>query len=222
MQVLSKILMVLFLVATPFLIYGFGKETLKIITEISYKDSRWIAFGVGFLSFFPINAVASRLFTSIWSYLQTLEHELTHVIIGLFFLKIPTSIKVTAHEGGEVRQVGRSSIGQTWIALAPYFFPTISISIVIIALIAGIKTEYFLGLLGWSTAFHLITNWTETSFRQTDLQKVGIIKTLLILPVMNIICYGIVLAFVGKGNAGLMDFVVNSIKNCLEISAYIA
>jgi hypothetical protein len=215
LEILSKVLMVLFLLATPFLIYGFGKETFEIITKISYKDSRWMAFGIGFIIFFPIHFIASNLFRTIWLYLQTLEHELTHLFIGLFFLKIPTGIRVTAHEGGEVRQIGRSSIGMNWIALAPYFFPTVSIFIVLIAFLTGIKTEYLLGLLGWSTAFHLITNWTETSFRQTDLQKVGIIKTLLILPVMNIICYGMVLAFVGNG--GVLDFIFQSLQNSWNI-----
>jgi hypothetical protein len=53
-----------------------------------------------------------------------------------------------------------------------------------------LNTLHLLGVLGWTTAFHLVSNWGETSFRQPDLQKAGILKTILILPVMNLLCYG--------------------------------
>ena len=39
-----------------------------------------------------------------------------------------------------------------------------------------------------------------------DLQKAGILKTLLILPLMNLICYGAVLAFVAGGAARFLSF----------------
>jgi hypothetical protein len=106
---------------------------------------------------------------------------LTHLLIGLLFLKIPTGVRVSAHQGGEVRQIGLGTTGQVWVTLAPYFFPTLSIAVLIIAYIADFNTLLLLGILGWTTAFHLITNWSETSFRQSDLQKAGILKTILIL-----------------------------------------
>lgn len=208
--------MFLFLLAVPFLFYGFGRKTLFILREISFSDSRWIAFIAGFVVFFPVQFVARRLFYRFWCYLQTLEHELTHLIIGLFFLKIPTGIRVTAHDGGEVRQIGRGTTGQTWISLAPYFFPTVSLAIIVSAYFLDIKTDILLGLLGWSTAFHLISNWTQTSFRQTDLQDAGIVKTILILPIMNLICYGSVLAFVEKGSSGFIGFWFESLRTGFE------
>ena len=198
--------MSLFLVAVPFLFYGFGGETLKIVSRISLESSRWFAFVAGALIFLPCLFLAKRLFPGVWSYLETLEHELTHLLVGLLFLKIPVGIRVSAHAGGEVRQIGFGSTGQTWVALAPYFFPTVSLAVLIFAYFAGINTLTLLGILGWTTAFHLVSNWGETSFRQPDLQKAGILKTLLILPVMNLICYGSVLAFVADGRKGFGSF----------------
>lgn len=218
LKILSKISMILFLLAVPFLFYGFGRETFFILKEISLSDSRWIFFIIGFITFFPIQFLASRLFYSLWCYLQTLEHELTHLIIGLIFFKIPTGIRVTAHEGGEVRQTGRGMTGQTWISLAPYFFPTVSLAIIIFSYFLEIKTDILLSLLGWSTAFHLISNWTQTSFRQTDLQDAGIVKTILILPIMNLICYGSILAFVEKGSSGFFEFWVESLWGAFEFA----
>jgi len=194
------------MLVVPFLFYGFGGETLKIIVQSSVQDSRWLAFLLGAAIFFPFHFVARRFFSSAWCYLETLEHELTHLLVGLIFLKIPVGIRVSAHEGGEVRQIGLSTIGEAWVTLAPYFFPTISVAVLIFDFFIRGKTELMIGMLGWSTAFHLVTNWSETSFRQPDLQKAGLVKTILILPIMNLICYGSILAFVADGRKGFSDF----------------
>jgi hypothetical protein len=116
LKVVSKISMLFFLVAVPFLFYGFGAETLQIIAKISLKDSRWTAFGIGASAFFPCWFAAKRIFPGVWSYLETLEHELTHLLIGLIFLKIPVGIRVSAHEGGgsasDRARYDRANVGQ--------------------------------------------------------------------------------------------------------------
>lgn len=213
--------MVLFLCAAPFLFYGFGTAMLRAISNVSLTDSRLLAFLLGAAIFLPFHFVAKRLFHSAWCYLQTLEHELTHLLIGLIFLKIPVGFRVSAHEGGEVRQIGLGTTGQTWVTLAPYFFPTISLFVVIVAYFADLNTKILLGILGWTTAFHLITNWSETSFRQPDLQKAGLLKTILILPVMNLICYGAVLAFVAAGAKGFGRFWTEGFSETFNAAAKI-
>jgi len=212
LKIVARISLILFLLATPFLFIGFGKEMLRIISKISLGDSRWFAFLSGAAVFFPCLFLAKRLFHSAWCYLETLEHELTHLLIGLLFLKIPVGIRVSAHAGGEVRQIGLGTTGQTWVTLAPYFFPTVSLAVLLFAYFAGLNTPLLLGILGWTTAFHLVSNWGETSFRQPDLQKAGILKTILILPVMNLICYGAILAFVGGSSKGFSAFCVEGFR----------
>ncbi|HEY0457674.1 MAG TPA: hypothetical protein VGC97_00905 [Pyrinomonadaceae bacterium] len=219
LRIFAKIAMTLFLLSVPFLFYGFGGEMLRIIAKISLGDARWLAFLAGLVIFFPCLFLARNLFSSAWSYLETLEHELTHLLIGLLFLKIPVGIRVSAHEGGEVRQMGFGSTGQTWVALAPYFFPTISLFFLIFAYFIDLNTKAFLGVLGWTTAFHLVTNWSETSFRQPDLQKAGILKTLLILPVMNLISYGSILAFVADGRKGFGVFWLEGLRSAFNFAA---
>lgn len=206
LKIISKISLVLFLVAAPFLFYGFGAETLRFVSKISLSDARWWAFLLGALVFVPVHFLGKSFFNSIWCYLETLEHELTHLLIGLLFLKIPVGIRVSAHEGGEVRQIGLGTTGQTWISLAPYFFPTISLAVLVVAYFADLNTRILLGILGWTTAFHLVSNWGETSFRQPDLHKAGLFKSILILPLMNLICYGAVFAFVAGGAKGFGNF----------------
>lgn len=217
LKIINKISLALFLIAVPFLFYGFGAATIQIISKSSASNSRWLAFLIGVGIFFPCLVIAKRLFHSGWCYLETLEHELTHLLIGLLFLKIPTGIRVSAHEGGEVRQIGLGTTGQIWVTLAPYFFPTLSVAVLIIAYFSGFNTLLLLSILGWTTAFHLITNWSETSFRQPDLQKAGILKTILILPVMNLISYGAVLAFVANGSKGFNNFWLEGISKSFHL-----
>jgi len=221
LNIINKISLGLFLIAAPFLFYGFGSQMLWLISNISLGNQRWLAFLAGAAVFFPCLLIAKRLFHSSWCYLQTLEHELTHLLIGLIFLKIPTGIRVSAHEGGEVRQIGFGTTGQIWIALAPYFFPTVSIAVLIFAYFAGLNTLLLLGILGWTTAFHLVTNWGETSFRQPDLQKAGILKTILILPIMNLICYGAVVAFVTDGSRGFSRFWLAGFREAFQLAGEI-
>jgi hypothetical protein len=221
LPIFAKISMILFLIAVPFLFYGFGGETLRAAAKFSLGDARWLAFLAGVVIFFPCLFIARNLFSSAWSYLETLEHEITHLLIGLLFLKIPVGFRVSAHEGGEVRQIGFGSTGQTWVTLAPYFFPTISIFFLIIAYFLDLNQKTFLAILGWTTAFHLVTNWGETSFRQPDLKKAGILKTLLILPVMNLITYGSILAFVAGGSKGFGGFWLEGFKGAFSLAAKI-
>jgi hypothetical protein len=206
LNVFSKITLALFLIAAPFLFVGFGRELIEIFKDFSFKDSRWFAFLLGAVVFLPVHFIAKSFFNSLWCWFETLEHEFKHLQIGLLFLKITVGIRVYAHEGGEVRQIGYGSTGQIWVTLAPYFFPTVSLFVLTIAYFAGINALTLHGVLGFTTAFHLVSNWGETSFRQPDLQKAGILKTILILPVMNLICYGAVLAFVAGGGKGFANF----------------
>ena len=219
LNIINKISLVLFLAATPFLFYGFGRETFRLLSNASFTNQRWLAFLAGAVIFFPCLWAAKRFFHSAWCYLETLEHELTHLLIGLIFLKIPVGIRVSAHEGGEVRQIGRGTTGQIWITLAPYFFPTVPLTVLIVAYFVDFTSSLTLGILGWTTVFHLISNWGETSFRQPDLQEAGILKTILILPVMNLICYGAILSFVAGGNKTFSAFWIESFTGTLRAVA---
>lgn len=213
--------MILFLIAAPFLLLGFGGEMLRNAAKISLYNARWAAFLLGALIFLPCLFIGKRLLHSAWCWLETFEHEVTHLLIGLLFLKIPVGFRVSSHAGGEVRQIGRGTTGQTWITLAPYFFPTVPLAVLLIAYLFKLDAFILLALLGWTTVFHLISNWGETNFRQPDLQKAGILKTILILPLMNVIFYGAILAFVGDGGKGLTNFMTKSFTETLIIAGKI-
>jgi hypothetical protein len=203
-NLIAKILLFLFLIASPFLLIGFGVEVWKIISQITIRSPKVFAFFIGIGLFFPVWWLAKSFFQTGWHYLTTLEHECTHALVGLLFGKIPVSIRVSAWEGGEVKLRGGTNL---WISLAPYFVPTLSFLIIILGLILGITNSvYFYGVLGWTIVFHLITNWQETSFRQTDLQQSGYLTSILVLPIANLLTYGAIFSLVFGNKNSFFSF----------------
>jgi hypothetical protein len=206
MRTVSIISLTLFLIAAPFLYFGFGGTLWSLIWSIDIHAPQWFAFGLGGLIFIPSFFFAKRFLNTPWEYIATFEHEIAHMLVGFLFLKWPVGFKVTAHNGGEIRQVGFGTTGDIWITLAPYFLPTLPLFLIAISFLVKIEDVYFFGILGWLTVFHIVTNWSESSFRQPDLQKAGIAKTILIVPLMNIVFQGSILAFVGAGTVGFLEF----------------
>ncbi len=206
MRTISFISLILFLAAAPFLYFGFGATLWSLLWSIDVQDFRWISFGIGSRVFIPTFFFAKRFLNTPWEYFATFEHELAHMLVGFLFLKVPVSFKVTAHKGGEIQQVGFGTTGETWITLAPYFLPTLPLALIAVGFFVEIDDSYFFGALGWLTVFHIVTNWSESSFRQPDLQKAGIARTILIVPLMNLVFQGSILAFVGAGTDGFIEF----------------
>lgn len=206
MRTISIISLVIFLLASPFLYFGFGGTLWSLLWSIDPADSSWSAFGIGCLVFIPSYFFAKRFLNTPWEYFATFEHEIAHMLVGFLFLKVPVSFKVTAHKGGEIQQVGFGNTGETWITLAPYFLPTLPLALIGIGFLVEIDDFYFFATLGWLTLFHIVTNWSESSFRQPDLQKAGIAKTIMIVPLMNLVLKGSILAFVAGGTEGFLEF----------------
>ena len=62
------------------------------------------------------------------SVLSTLEHEITHSILALATFHMVTSLKTSWSEGGHMTFRGE---GNWLIAVAPYFFPTMSLAVML-------------------------------------------------------------------------------------------
>ncbi len=210
-NIIAKVLLVLFLLVSPFLLIGFGGEFWKIILAQTIRSPKVLFFLIGIGLFFPILFVCKRYFESLWQYFTTLEHECTHALVGLLFGKIPVGMRVSAWEGGEVKLRGGTNL---WISLAPYFLPTLSFIVLLFGWIFGLtEFKYFYSVMGWTVAFHLVTNWQETSFRQTDLQKAGYITSFLVLPIANLLTYGAILSFIFGGLKTFSLFWTEGLRN---------
>lgn len=201
---IAKIVTFLFL---PFLAYGFGAAVHQSIVSFDFPKQNLIAFFAGFISF----AVFWIIFKRPLQVVCTFEHELTHLLFGLLFLKRPHSFVVTRHDGGYVELSG----GNFLITLAPYFFPTVSYLLLpLLYFIPKSAMPIYLAILGASVAFHFASTWAEIHWQQTDLHEAGIVFSLIFLPVANLIFYGALTSLMfGGANAFLKFWTVGATES---------
>lgn len=135
------------------------------------------------------------------SSLSTLEHELTHAVFAWLTFHRVRGLRVTWSRGGSIQVLG----GGNWlIALAPYFFPTLSVAIAIaLAWIPAEHRRIANVLLGASLAYHLISTWRETHFGQEDLKVAGRVFSVIFLPGAAVLWNGGILAL-AAGRLGWM------------------
>ncbi len=185
-----------FNVLLPFIAAGFGAEAWRVLRSASLATNRWPAFLLAGAVFVPVWFIGSRFVPRLVSYLTTLEHELTHLLVGLLFLKRPLFFRATSSEGGQVVLTG----GNLWITLAPYFLLTLTLLLMPLALITSSKHERaLLTVLGASVPYHLFSTWSEVGVVQSDFRKAGILQSIWLLPIVNLVFYGSVLAYVAGG-----------------------
>ena len=97
--------------------------------------------------------------------------------------------------------------GNWLITVAPYFFPTLSLFLIVLArFLPGSLASVANLVVGGSFAFHVTSTLRETHPGQTDLQEAGFVFCLLFLPTANILTFGAMLAFVYGGWSGAGEF----------------
>lgn len=160
---------------------------------INLSSSIFIPFTLGLVTYLILWKL---LFTRrLWgSWLPTFEHELTHTIFALITLHKVTDFHTSYAKGGHVQYIGGP--GNWLITIAPYFFPTFVILLLLINdYIPLLQRELFVLLLGFVVSFHLISTLTETNSKQPDLSKVGLFFSWCFLPSANLFFIGWLLFF---------------------------
>jgi hypothetical protein len=119
------------------------------------------------------------------NWFSTLEHELTHALFAVLSFNSVKALNATGEHGGQVQISGP---GNWLISIAPYFFPTLSVAVVLTMSIAERHFQATLsGLLGYTVLYHLHSTWKETHREQSDLRKTGFLFAWLFLPGANIL-----------------------------------
>lgn len=122
-------------------------------------------------------------------------HELTHALWGLLFFARIHSIRAQA-TGGSVTL----SKTNTWIALAPYFFPFYTVFVLLLRLVIGIWAPMepweliWLFLVGFTWGFHFTFTVQTLMIRQPDIVQNGRIFSLTLIYLLNLagICLWVV------------------------------
>ena len=143
-------------------------------------------------------------------------HELTHALwVKIFGGKVADSFHVSL-EGGHVL----SDRVNTWIALAPYFFPIYSLLVVtlygagsLVADLGAYRWILFL-LLGFTLAFHLVFTCLLIVKGQPDLHYGGTFFSLVVIYLINLLIITGLLLATGREitpRSFWGDFVTNTI-----------
>jgi Peptidase M50B-like len=139
--------------------------------------------------------------TSSVSFLSTLEHELTHAIFALLTFNKVTGFKATWRRGGHMDYEGTAN----WlIHLSPYFFPTLSVLLLIPMAFAPTEWRAWLFLgQGLALGYHLASTYSETHLNQKDLQLAGWWFCVCFLPFANLMAYALLLTGLAHGLTGI-------------------
>ncbi|MBR6412651.1 MAG: hypothetical protein IKS41_05795 [Alphaproteobacteria bacterium] len=137
------------------------------------------------------------------SFISILEHEVTHMIFALLTFHVPQDITVHRGQGGYFSYFGR---GNWLISLAPYFFPTSAALVMALGGFYALTGEAFpMGywiILGLMTGYHIMSTMDEIHSEQIDFKDAGYTFTILFLPGINLITYGLLMAYVCHGFKG--------------------
>lgn len=154
----------------------------------------WFVAGI-LLYTFVWRPFGQKRFETDW--LLTVEHELTHALFAFLTWHRVKSFKVT-REGGKVEVVG----GSNWlIALAPYFFPTAPLILMLVSVLMPLASvlPWTRVLLGFAMAYHVRSTVTETHGAQTDFEQAGKWFSAMFLPAANLLAVGMVATFAVGG-----------------------
>jgi len=198
---------VIMLLALP-LTFSYGYTAFHDFIAFGGADSKNLhLFLLGFGIFMPIWFIWGRYS----HFLNTFEHEITHMLVGLLMFKRPHELHVTHGAGGHVLIQGSNNF---IITLAPYFLPTFSYLLLLVyPLLADAYHPYFFVILGLITSYHVFSTWQETSLVQTDIHANGVVFSLLFIIAANIISYGFILAFILGGWHAGGSFLIKGVTN---------
>ena len=146
-----------FAIASLLMLPGSILATLGLIGSLLPLSSGVSLFLVGF-----------ALYGVSWWYLfrqqawgsafSTLEHELTHALFALLTFHRVKSIKTTWNRGGSMSFEG----GGNWlITIAPYFFPTLSVFVLLLQCLINVEGSGVSSLVLGATRSGGDTQWNE-------------------------------------------------------------
>jgi hypothetical protein len=152
------------------------------------------AFGGGFILWLLIFILLPR---PVRSYI--LAHELTHALWGILRGARVKNIKV-AKEQGSVTLTRTDFL----ITLAPYFFPLYTFIVIVAYYILSIFFEMqryelvWLGLVGFSWAFHVCFTITTLMQEQSDIKGCGYLFSYTVIYVANLLCVALWIVVVSE------------------------
>ncbi|MCD6025280.1 MAG: hypothetical protein K0Q91_2196 [Fibrobacteria bacterium] len=151
----------------------------------------WSSLARSPLPWVVLGGFATRRLLTLWrrgdplELVDTLEHELTHAVVGTLTFAPPVSLTATLRGGGEVELRRSNPIA----ALAPYALPLFALALALLTLV--LKTEWLgygrlaVAFLLGSFAHRLLR---EFHFGQTDFREFGFVFSMVFIAAALPLC----------------------------------
>ncbi|MFH0838931.1 MAG: hypothetical protein V1893_01955 [Candidatus Omnitrophota bacterium] len=161
-------------------------------------------------TYFLIGAVAYLILHSLFfkpMRMYIFGHEAMHAIPVWFFGGKVKGFKVSK-KGGSVKTTKSNFI----IALFPYFLPVYTIVCVVAYFVVNIfynlsgYVHYFIALIGFSLAFHIVMTVDFLKTKQPDLMETGYIFSLSLIYIVNLCVVALILMFIFNNEVSFTDF----------------
>jgi hypothetical protein len=155
--------------------------------QVPWANHETLVFVICFVAYFLVHFL---LYQPILSHVMA--HELTHALAAILMGGKVTSIHASTTGGTTI--VNKSHV---FISLAPYVFPFYTAVTLGLYLIAapGLKI-FFLGLMGFTYAFHLALTIYSLSHHQPDLKEGGVVFSLIFIFAGNMIVLTLLVSLV--------------------------
>jgi len=152
-------------------------KTLPLIPLVQKEPA---VFMGGFAAYLLIHFL---LYKPVFSHV--LAHELTHALAAVMMGGKVSSLEASDKGGNTV--VNKSHV---FICLAPYVFPFYTAVTLLFYLVAAEPHKiYFIALMGFTYAFHLVLTIYSLSHHQPDLQEGGVVFSLIFILTGNLIIF---------------------------------
>jgi len=171
---------------------AFFKELSDIEYSSKFSNSEFFLWGV-------VTYAAMHLLLFKPKYLYTVGHEATHAFSTLLCGGRVTSFRVSK-EGGRVS----TTKNNFFISLSPYFVPFYTLAISLAYFSGSIfynlsyLSTYFIFLIGFSLAFHIISTAEVLKIEQPDILKTGYLFSIALIYAGNIILIAFIICLMFK------------------------
>lgn len=146
-------------------------------------------------------------------WLQTLAHESSHAVMSILMFHKIIDFRVQEEEG-EISHRGR--YGNFFIALAPYTLMILTLPFLLFRLIAQNSAIYIIDLcIGFTAAFHAYCFWDQTHQNQTDIKKIGYLKSGLYITIWHLFNVSLIILSIRKGLWGALGYLFTNYWNDL-------
>lgn len=170
-----------------------------------------------------LGLIISILIIRYFRWFTTFDHEFTHALMALLFLRKIKRFVVSSRNGGYVEYSGGfgGEFGNLIITAAPYFLPTFSIIAILFLPMVGPQTLFYYTIfIGFTLIYHImssveeiIINWDKQQFTdvrgessETDIGKMGYIAAILSITGFTLFCYGFIFCMIRYGYSGVWPF----------------